>query len=1201
MPILVGDVKLVASQVMDDVPEGGGAPTSTVIVDGASNSLFADISEMDRAGGRVNLRKVFVSVQTDTTDTYLGGNVIVADAPADPRVAVTIFSTAEVFDRRTHARDRIEAYLNKGSLWNGFLLENHIAGQRSIQLFQRVGAELPAIGKTLYLVANEGLANEVAQYIRVTRVTSATRTFSYGSGSGIVDYDAVVVTCDLSDALRYDFPGSPPDRLFAMAAGKARIRDTVVADAAKYCGVVKTTQPIAIGDVAASVTSIFTQLVPSAQTETPLLDLTAGGTAEALIESANGTVSYSTAVGFNASTALSVGNAIQPGSLTITAGGTTLTDHGGQLMAGATVVGTVNYARGQIAMASSAPNYGGTKTITFRPAAAPIRVADTAGIRVDIENRSYNYVLTILPAPAPGTLMVSYRAQGKWYDLRDNGAGVLKGTSPEYGVGTVSYVSGTVAVTLGALPDVGSEIIFAWGGKANYFNRADQTVAPPALAFQLANAGITPGSVAITWNDGTARTATDDGKGHLTGDATGTVHYQSGLIQMTPTHLPAGGQSYSVAYTWGPPSEEEFHAPMRDGNGYVDVEVVFNGLIPGTVELEWNLLIETFDYLSTTPAELQLVRPIDPIKIVKDDGLGNLRDTQGFGYGTVNYDTGVVRFLPDTTVRIPVARYSVNQIGRTRAADGTLVPVYRNVFSHWQYVPAGAYMPIDETGWAKVRYRAAGTSNAVVEVFTATGLTLDLTPGFAETIVPGSIGFVLGGKTYFDRLGSLYYDLNPVTGAATLAGSVNYATGVANLTAWVPGQTNTVALRSLLTSLDGTPVDEVTFRVPASPVRPSSLQLLATRLTGGAVNVSADSNGTLSGAGVTGFIDYETGVVRARFGAWVPAAGNEHEIWFDPNAVVVLEGVPKVFKPAPVFADTIKYNAVAYSYLPLDADLIGLDPVRLPQDGRVPIFRVGDFAVIGHTGSVGPFTASNGQIIDCNRVRLSRVRVLDGNGAVVTAGYSADLDAGRVTFTDVADIVQPVTVEHRIEDMAQVSDVQISGQLAFTRQVTHDYPAGSYIASALVSGDLRAYVSTLFDQATWNGTFADAPSGNAATATYNDVLAPITVTNAGAITERWAIQFTNTTAFQVVGEHVGVIATGNTANDLAPINPATGKPYFTLRALGWGSGWAAGNVLRFNTIGALFPVWVVRTIQQGPETVTRDAFTLLVRGDVDRP
>jgi hypothetical protein len=239
--------------------------------------------------------------------------------------------------------------------------------------------------------------------------------------------------------------------------------------------------------------------------------------------------------------------------------------------------------------------------------------------------------------------------------------------------------------------------------------------------------------------------------------------------------------------------------------------------------------------------------------------------------------------------------------------------------------------------------------------------------------------------------------------------------------------------------------------------------------------------------------------------------------------------------------------------------------------------------------------------VDCGRPRLSRVRVLDGNGEVVTSSYTADLEAGIVTLGIVTGLVQPITVEHRIEDMAQVSDVQISGRLAFTRQITHDYPIGSHISSALVSGDLHTYVANLFDQTTWNGIFSDALTGTAATASYNDVLAPILVSNVGAITERWAIQFTNATSFNVIGEHVGVIASGTTGADIAPVNPATGKPYFTLSALGWGAGWATGNVLRFNTIGALFPVWVVRTIQQGPETVTNDAFTLLIRGDVDRP
>ena len=183
---------------------------------------------------------------------------------------------------------------------------------------------------------------------------------------------------------------------------------------------------------------------------------------------------------------------------------------------------------------------------------------------------------------------------------------------------------------------------------------------------------------------------------------------------------------------------------------------------------------------------------------------------------------------------------------------------------------------------------------------------------------------------------------------------------------------------------------------------------------------------------------------------------------------------------------------------------------------------------------------------------------------------------------------------------------QISGELTFTRALTHNYPVTSpptsYVSSALISADLKARVSVVFDQQTWNGTsWLDALSGTAATGTFNDVLSPIVVTNKGAITERWALQFTSTTTFNLIGEHVGVIAMGSINSDLAPINPATGAAYFTLHAVGWGIGWAAGNILRINTVGAMFPVWVVRTIQQGPNTGTEHSFTLLSRGDVDRP
>ena len=97
------------------------------------------------------------------------------------------------------------------------------------------------------------------------------------------------------------------------------------------------------------------------------------------------------------------------------------------------------------------------------------------------------------------------------------------------------------------------------------------------------------------------------------------------------------------------------------------------------------------------------------------------------------------------------------------------------------------------------------------------------------------------------------------------------------------------------------------------------------------------------------------------------------------------------------------------------------------------------------------------------------MRVIGNNGLVINTGYSADLEAGKVTFTDVSGYSQPVKIEHRIEDMVQVSHVQINGQLAFTRQITHAYPfPGSFISSALVGQTLRPRLSIPFDQATWD-------------------------------------------------------------------------------------------------------------------------------------
>ncbi|MGE0968465.1 hypothetical protein ACQF4K_24920 [Ralstonia pseudosolanacearum] len=90
-------------------------------------------------------------------------------------------------------------------------------------------------------------------------------------------------------------------------------------------------------------------------------------------------------------------------------------------------------------------------------------------------------------------------------------------------------------------------------------------------------------------------------------------------------------------------------------------------------------------------------------------------------------------------------------------------------------------MPIDESGYVKVRYRAADTANAATETVTLAQLEVDLTDHYAEAIVPGSLRFGLGGKVYVDRLGTLVTDINANTGAGTQAGTIDYASGRALL------------------------------------------------------------------------------------------------------------------------------------------------------------------------------------------------------------------------------------------------------------------------------------------------------------------------------------------------------------------------------------------------------------------------------------
>lgn len=1212
MTIVRTDIKLFASERLDDTDEGAGSITGTVLQSGDESSIFAPVSRMDRTYGRVSIRQVFPGVSSDNTDVYAGAHILLSELPNDPYTSITLFTTQDWAAQRSALSDYLERYLGQSVRWQGYLQETQLAGQRAISVWQRPAIPLPEIGSVWCLVANEGLSTHYEQYVRITKCTNKLTDFYEVRGGQTVKFTVRTLTVELSDPLLYDFIGVAPTSYDTSAP--AVIRETLPIDAAHYYGTQPLSEDATAKAMTVSIASLYAQLVPSSQTEMGVTDVTAASQNDAVVTSSSAVTAFTTSLPFAAAVSLFLGNGCYPGTLSITSSSGALTDKDGDiLLNGTTTIGSISYSQGTLTFNASCPSITGSKTVTFRPAAPVLQVANTAALVIVPQNRGYVYTQTLFPIPAPGTLLVDYLTQGKWYRLYDYGTGELKGLDSSYGTGSINFATGTVVATLGALPDNGSKVIFYWGTQTATFNRSNLTPATPALEWTLAHAPVAPNTLTLTWP--TDNSLTDNGSGILTGTGgTGTINYSTGQIKLTPAVLPLGGTSFTSNYSYGAPLSETFPHPSRDGNGVVHLTLAHTDIVPHSVELEFNVLIADYEAVTSTEAEYVIQRQnwVDPTVISRDNGSGSFTVNQTVD-ATITYSTGEIALTPDLTVQIPKPLYSNHELGSQTTSwtsGGSTVTqaltTYRYLFDGWEYIPAGATLPIDESGYVTVRYRATDTPQSVTgEVYTPAQMQFDLTTNYNEAIVANSLRFAYGDLIYFDRAGQLYHSLNPANGAATAAGAINLESGVATLTSWTPGAANSVTVHSLLTRIAGQAVDQATFRTAAKPVRAGSFQLRANQLDGTLITCTAGLDGILQTLALDGSIDYQNGIVQVRFGQWVVATTVTDKPWYDENAI---RPDGKIFMPIPVAPDSIKYNCVVYTYLPLNADILGLNPARLPFDGKVIIYKPGDLVVLHNTEHVAcPNPLNGGTTVASGRVRLSRLEVRDDLGQVVDPTlYSEDLDAGTITFVDPLSLTGytlPLYLYHTLEDMAIVTDTDISGRVSLSRQLTHDFAKDvSFLSSALpmkIDGeDLFARWSRPFSQQTWTNVWSDTRIGSEMIPQYNYNLNPFEVTNKGCVTQRWAIIFTSTTAFRLVGETYGSLNTGSINADFSPTNPNTNTPYFTIPSAGWGENWSVGNVLRFNTYGANFPVDIVRTVLQSTPTTVTDSFRLEIRGDI---
>lgn len=630
MAITSLDIKFRQSERMTDFSDGGGRMAAVEIVDGDMNNVFPDRSDLGAILGNVSLRKMFLHVDTVNTDTYLGAFVFLTDPPTEPLVDVTLFNTASATDERTAARNYVEAYRIKGTKTQYTLYGSHLAGQMTLQVYCRAEIASPDIGDVLCLSVEAAGYTPTEQYVRVQEVASRI-TVTFEDAQGQFERDVLVI--QISQALDQPFVGQEdPKRFTGDSPPPTKIRTTSVANAAKYYAVKTTTESAALGALTVNIGSPYVAIVPSAQAETPIVDQLAGLGSIALIKSSAAaalTFSGSMSGAADALVTRYFGTPFARRSLNITFGSIALRDDGAGGIEAVDPVntgwsGVADYSTGAFAIARDI-GFSGSVSSTATAAGAITEQAYSIPIVVTPATRQQTYVYQIPAQPSPGTVIIDYRALGKWIRLTDNGAGQLAGNAGE-GSGTINYATGSVAVTLGALPDIDSAVILAWGTDLRaHDSHGEITIPTPTFRQQLDHPGVVPDTLSMSWlSGGVSKSATTDAAGAITGDATGSVDHFAGVVTFTTSAVPDGLITYTYDYVDPADSCSEVFTPTPS-SGSASVTTAF-AIAQNTVRASW------FVSRNIPP-------PVVRQLTATDNGSGGWA---GGVVGTINYATGAI-------------------------------------------------------------------------------------------------------------------------------------------------------------------------------------------------------------------------------------------------------------------------------------------------------------------------------------------------------------------------------------------------------------------------------------------------------------------------------------------------------------------------------------------------------------------------------
>jgi len=1216
MAITNNDIKVFQAQDNTDNDSGGGARTSIEVKDGDVNNLFPDISRIDTVGGDVALRKIFPTVVTANNDVYYGAHAMIRKKPDDPQVSALMYHSDDPYDKRLSAQNGIESYVVASYAEEFYLFGNHVSGSKSVTFLQNLDQSVPVVGEVYLLVDDDG----TEQYIRLTDVNVSNVVLTYQQGATFSSYERRRIIGTIDQALTYDFTGSTFNPA-GKNANTTEVFSTQVADAAKFYSTRPLSTPAVTGANIVNVDSIYESLVPATKSQSPIINADPVSVGKVLKSSLSGY--YTVAISLTGADVGNLGVGVTPSSLTI---GTAYNDDGvGNIVrtSDGVTIGSIDYYTGDVVLGSLFTS-SGNFDFTFIPAAkVDTAIAYTGSIKITQGNQSYTYVKNLSPMPSHSALVINYRSQGKWYRIlgnSDNSLGddvkIGKGLLLDNGDGT-----GTISLTLGSLPDIDSSILYGWGSSEVITDRSLSSNLKMVLEINLAAINIETSSLVLITQ---GATITSDAAGVLTdsyGAITGVFDGSKGIIKITN----ASSSRFSpvptvddidVSYNYASPANIGTGVGYKQTADFAETNPTGSQLAFGSFSRATGLYSMSVGQTMQIEGVELLINTIYPTtrRIVTGASGGLFSGSTNHGNLLTGFNNRRILLISNAAgeLKPDFDPFTSTNFG-TVAANGV---ISLNLSKQYSVVEPnglvnnglGGSSPTYTTTLLKeelipdsvitVKFRRGGAlthPSSQVNRLLSKDVVCSYTIGLDSGYIAGEVYFRMFSdtndwyNTFFSRDGLVYR--KPDLGTEEQVGTIDYQSGKISIDYIDYPHFFYFKPLSFFTAEYGNAElgqSVFDFRTASTKLLASSFQLRYNTENANNLTATTDANGVITGTDIAAgsFVEPDTGMVHIQFN----------------NVFASL--------------DSFKYDAVAETTLPLNPELLGLNPVRLPADGRVPIYDAGRHVIIFNevtTPTTNPTPLAN-DVETLTRSGQAYIEVIDSNGnRLDTTQYTVDKALGTVTFSATlvlqdkyaVALVAPFSIVDRIEDMLQSIDVQVNGQLTLSGVLSHDYPADtSFVASTLVWGDTQSRVFNLFTQEIWdngNPVWSDSIIGSSTTPQYDLINYPLTITNADSTSGRWVIIFKSNTTVDVAHEKLGLVQTNiSIINDnIAPINPATGLPYFTMLKGGFGGGWIANNAIRFNTDSGGNNVWVIRTVQAGALTQQKDNIEIEIRGDAN--